>query len=383
MKNVCIFYTDENRIKPLADRYPGCERIRLTDIRDRAQFAQKEGRDVIFAAPNDLLQEITAACRGLSFASAAVFPPDNGATPDEPIRIDLRKPRLDYMETEICHICNLNCKGCCDFSNLRVDRGFYDFDRFTRDLLRMKELFWGIGKIRLMGGEPFLNPDAADYAEKCREIFPDCDLRIVSNGLLLPSVDLRTLQRLRDCGCSVDISTYPPTAAKRKEIEEAAKRAGIAVNFSVPMKFFFRTILETPVDDPAPAFRNCVFTHCHMMSDGRLAPCSYAACISRLNRFYGTDFPENDYFDLAEPAADGWRIMEAFSKPHAFCRCCGSGAIPYRWQGHVSPDRAKKEDWLIRDTFISRKAAPAIQKLLKPAVIRLRAAIQKKKTGGG
>ena len=379
MKSVCIFYTDENRIKPLAAKYPGCEKIRLHTAPQAAQLQGRETQHIVFAAPNDELQAFTAACRGYEFASVSVLPFDNGATPGEPIPIDIRKPRLNYMETEICHVCNLNCKGCCDFSNLRVDKGFYDLDTFARDLQRMKELFWGIGKIRLMGGEPFLNPRVADHAEKCREIFPDSDLRIVSNGLLIPSVDEGVLRRLRDCGCSVDVSNYPPTAKKRKEIEKAAARAGLSVAFGIPMKFFVRTIREAPTDDPAPAFRNCLFTHCHMMNGGKLAPCSYAYCISRFNRFYGTDYPENDLFELSDPAPDGWEIIKAFSRPHEFCRYCGRGAIPYRWKGHVSLAEAKKEDWLIRDSFLNSSVVPAVQKLVKPAAVRLRAAIQRKK----
>lgn len=379
MDHFCIFYTDENKTAPLRARYPGCETVRLHGVPDGAFLSGREDQRVIFAAPNDDLQAIAAAAKDLRFASAAVYPYDNGFAPAEPISIDLSKPRLDYMETEICHVCNLNCKGCCDFSNLRAETGVYDFAVFEKDLLRMKELFWGIAKIRLMGGEPFLNPNIADYAEKCREIFPDCDLRIVSNGLLLPTIDQGILTRLRDCGCSIDISNYPPTRAKRKEIEAAADAAGIGCNFGIPMNYFFRTILETPAEDPAPAFRNCIFTHCHMMNDGRLAPCSYAYCISRFNKTFGTDYPENDLFDLSDPTLDGWRIIEAFSKPHEFCRCCGRGAIPYRWKGHVSGKEAKKEDWLIRDTALGRTLAPALQRTLKPAAIRLRAAIRKKR----
>ncbi|MBQ6018606.1 MAG: radical SAM protein [Clostridia bacterium] len=379
MRNVCIFYTDGNRLREITARYPACETVRLRGGPDRALFAERETQSIVFVARNEELQGLAAACRGLSFASVAVYPTDVGYAPREPIGIDISKPRLDYMETELCHVCNLNCKGCCDYSNLHVDTGFYDFDNFVKDLNRMKELFWGIAKIRLMGGEPLMNPRIADYAEKCREIFPDSDLRIVSNGLLLPKIPTDTLERIRDCGCSFDISNYPPSRKNKKEIVAAAERSGVPIKFGVPMNRFLRTILERPTDDPAPAFRNCLFTHCHMMGNGKLAPCSYAYCAYRFNARFGTDYPEDDLLELSDPSLDGWKIVKAFSEPHKYCVCCGRGALPYRWRGHVGPDQAKKEDWLIPDTALSRTVAPVIQKALKPAAVRLRALIQKKK----
>ncbi|MBQ6163607.1 MAG: radical SAM protein [Clostridia bacterium] len=378
MRDTCIFYKDEAGLAPLLRLYPDCEKQKLRAHPDRSVFLHRERQKIVYAVANDDLQRLTALCRGLTFAGVFVYPTDSGSLPERPLPIDISKPRLDYLEAEICHVCNLNCRACTNYSNLRQKTGFYELAQFEKDLRRLKELFWGITKIRLMGGEPLINPETADYAALCREIFPDCDLRIASNGLLLPTVKPETLGRLRDCGASFDISEYPPTRAKKEEIKKTVSAAGLRVSFGVPIRVFFKLLREKPNADPREAFRNCIFSNCHIIEDGWLAPCTSAMCIDRFNAFYGEHYPQTDRFALTDPSLDGWQIIEAFSHPHEFCRYCGTGLIPVKWEGHVGPERAKKEDWLIRDSFLSDKIAPLIQKTLKPAALRLRETLQKK-----
>ncbi len=362
----------------LTAAYPQAEVCEIAENVTPALLGRYAGAAVIFALPNAELRAAAALCRAGGFASVAVLPYDVRRDLAAPIAVDPELPRLDYVEMELSETCNLNCRGCCDFSNLLSGKRFYEFDRFCADLRQLRTLFWGVEKIRLMGGEPLLNPRLPDYAEQAREIFPDCDLRIVSNGLLVPALSKETLARIRAADCSFDISNYPPTRKKKAEIEKTLRDAGVGCKIGVPMEFFFRSLLKTPGTDPAPAFRNCIFTHCHMMGQGRLAPCSYAYCAYRFNERFGPTYPETDYVDLYAPGMDGWEILRRFSQPHDFCRCCGSGIAPTRWQGGCRGDAAKAADWQIPSTFFNRRLLPALQRLSKPAAMRLRARLQKK-----
>ena len=363
---------------PLTARFPTAEVCALRGEPAAALLSRYAGWRLIFALPNAALQAAAALCRDGDFSSVAVFPYDARRGLCEPISIDVSKPRLDYFETELSETCNLNCRGCCDFSNLLSGRRFYDFDRFCADLRRMKTLFWGVERIRLMGGEPLLNPRLADYVEETRALFPDSDLRIVSNGLLIPSLSKETLARIRAADCSFDISNYPPTRKKKAEIDKTLREAGVQYNLGFPMDHFFRNLRQTPVDDPAPAFRNCIFTHCHMLGPGRLAPCSYAYCAYRFNERFGQTYPETDFVDLYALDLDGWEIVRRFSEPHPFCRCCGSGISPIRWEGGCRRDDARPEDWQIPPTFFNSRLLPVAQRLIKPAAVRLRERIQKR-----
>lgn len=286
-------------------------------------------------------------------------------------------PVIDYIEIEITEFCNLNCKGCCDFSNLAKEKNFYDIDEFTKDMKRITEIFSSVNKIRLMGGEPLLNPELTEYIKVTRELFPLSDIRIVSNGLLIPKLDTGTLAVIKEADCKFDISNYPPTRKMFTQIKAKLESAGIEYDLGFPMNFFFRNILEHPSDDPAPAFNNCIFTHCHMLSHGKLSPCSYAHCTGRLNAEYGFDYPETDTIDIYSDIT-GEEIIKRFNAPHEFCKCCGKGIIPFRWQGGTTSSKASPYDWLIKDSFMNTTVAPVIQSVLKVPAKLLRSRIQKK-----
>ena len=298
-----------------------------------------------------------------------------------PNRSGDEKPRLDYLETELTRICNLHCRCCCNFIQLAEDEPpFYDSQAYERDLKQLKRFFSGIDTIRLMGGEPFLLKNIADYAHVTRELFPDSDLRIVTNGLLIPSIPSDTLAQLKKCGCILDISDYPPTARRRQEIVATLKRAGLPFRFGLPIRFFFKTILAQPADDPKPAFENCLFSHCHMLSEGGiLTPCSYAYCIRRFIRRFSTDYPESDFIDLYKTDLNGRQILDWMRRPHLFCACCTPGMAPLRWKEGVHSDRAVPEDWLASKSVWTDRCLPFAQRMLKPAANALRRFMQKKR----
>lgn len=98
---------------------------------------------------------------------------------------ELQKPKLSYLEFQICSHCNLKCKGCGVFSNY-AEEEYADWQQYKADLVRLSEIFsGGVERIHLMGGEPFLNPEVGKFVEVTREVFEDCDCRIVTNGILI------------------------------------------------------------------------------------------------------------------------------------------------------------------------------------------------------
>ena len=118
---------------------------------------------------------------------------------------------LLYLETHVADICNLKCRGCMHFSNIAIHPNYPDLQEFERDFSRLSELFSNIFIIRLMGGEPLLNPKLHDYIKVVRQYFPAAELRIVTNGLLIPKQPDDLWEVMRECHAAMDISPYPPT----------------------------------------------------------------------------------------------------------------------------------------------------------------------------
>ena len=376
--NAVLFY-HKRTPRALLQQFAGAEQI-CVDRLEREMLRGHERRPIVLALPNALLADATNVCRQTNCADVRVLAADSGYE-CEPIRVDVSKPRMDYLEIELATVCNLHCRGCCNFIQLaEKERPFYDLQNFIRDMERIKEFFWGIEKIRLLGGEPLLIRHIADFAEQTRRVFPDADLRIVTNGLLIPSLPTDTLDRLQKCGCCFDISNYPPTARRKKEILPVLRQAGIPFDVGFPVRFFLKNVSEKPSGDQKSAFDNCMFTHCHMLSEGGiLTPCSFAFCTRRFNRHFGTDYPESDYVDLHSTNLDGWQIMDWMSNPHLFCGCCTSGMVPVRWRDGVRAADAQPGDWIIPKNIWTDRLVPFVQRLWMPTAKTMRRLIQSNK----
>ncbi len=374
--NGTVLFYHHRASETLLQKYSGAELV-CVDMVKPEMLEGREKQTLVFVLANNQLGRVTELCRQAGvrdvYAAAA-----DGFNACDPIRIDVAKPRLDYLETELTTRCNLHCRGCANFVQLaEKERPFYDLQNYIRDIERLKELFWGIEKIRLMGGEPLLVKNIADFAEQTRRVFPDTDLRIVTNGLLIPSLPRETLSRLKACGCSFDISNYRPTARRKHEILSVLRNAGIPYDFGFPMRYFLKNVSEKPSGDQKSAFDNCMFTHCHMLSEGGiLTPCSFAFCIRRFNRHYGTDYPETDFVNLHKTKLDGWEILEWMSNPHLFCGCCTSGMVPVRWRDGVHAADAREGDWIIPKNVCTDYIVPFVQRMLMPAAKAMRSFIQ-------
>ena len=100
-----------------------------------------------------------------------------------------RKPRLKKIQFEI-HLtdhCNLNCQMCDHFSPL-AEEYYLDLQDFQKQMERLSFLFHNEAQfIRLLGGEPLLHPDVVSFFPITRACFPETDIKLYTNGLLLPA----------------------------------------------------------------------------------------------------------------------------------------------------------------------------------------------------
>ena len=62
-----------------------------------------------------------------------------------------------------------------------------------------------------MGGEPLLNKDIGEIIIRIRELLPLSNIIIVTNGLLLPKLDVNILKTIKENDVSFDVSEYKPT----------------------------------------------------------------------------------------------------------------------------------------------------------------------------
>ena len=93
------------------------------------------------------------------------------------------KLHIEYIEIQFIHACNLSCTGCATFSELK-HHGYHKWDDTKKEILPwLKRL--DPECVGLMGGEPLMHPQIKEYIKGLRDLLPNSQIRVPTNGLLL------------------------------------------------------------------------------------------------------------------------------------------------------------------------------------------------------
>lgn len=226
---------------------------------------------------------------------------------------------INYIETHIVDHCNLRCKGCSHFSGLAPEQ-FKSLNVFHKEMAQLARVT-DVHTIRLMGGEPLLHPQVVDFCEITRSLFPNSEIVLVSNGILLPILSDEQINRLNEHNIALCMSDY-----------------GLKLDWNQINKFnihYFhgkQQMYNISLDlegkqDPINAFVNCDLVHggWYFFKDGRL----YQCCIMANIEFFKKNFNKNIEVDLDDISIDVFNhneqeIQEFLSHPHNVCKYCNT-----------------------------------------------------------
>lgn len=304
---------------------------------------------VIVATENEFLDYVIKRLSGLGINNISIVPSYYGEalelSDDSFIWIETDKPRMPYLEYHISFQCNLKCAGCTHFSNIFPGERFGDLNKFCDDMLRLQELFWGIGKIRLMGGEPVLNKELPQFIYAARGAFPDADIRVVSNGLMLRTEHTELFNAMRDNAVFFDVSMYPPTKGSISNIARFCEQNGVRLTVTPDITEFTAGMNLNGKSDPEESYKNCPASHCAYLCEGKISTCAMPQLIDIYNDRYGTDIHSGEYdiVDIYDESLDGYRLLERLKSPMEICRYCDPERRSYAW--FVSPEPLPAE-WL-------------------------------------
>lgn len=251
---------------------------------------------------------------------------------------------LDYLEINIIDSCNMNCKGCSHFANLASSR-IKNFNEYHRDFDRLKKLIPHIFKIRIMGGEPFLNPELIKYINMIKEIYPYTDLRVVTNGLLLRNIKEDMIQCLVKNDVMLDISVYPPLQNTIDEIVQMLKDKKVKL-FLEHVTKFKPILLEKEQVYPYNELRHC---NCINLQNGHLSACPLTFTINYVNKKYKNLYNKHcNLIDIYE-ASSGLEIKKRLKEPFELCNYCAHYRedLPYfTWEQKITNYRL--DDWVYK-----------------------------------
>lgn len=251
---------------------------------------------------------------------------------------------LDYLEYKVCDHCNLGCRGCSHFANLVGRPVFRDFQECQKDLRQLKQLIPHIGKIRLLGGEPFLHPQLQHFAMEFRRIYPYSDIRICTNGLLLAEQTDAQLDIFAENHIGVDITCYPVLAPQIDRLVARLKKKQVFVY--VETRQSFKPVLLPKATDGGPV--SLAYCNDVNLYEGKLSPCPIALTIGYFNAYFNNNYPtENTMIELSEPNLTGPEVLRRLRQPLPLCAYCINWRNDYPvhpWQRTASSPSEK--DWM-------------------------------------
>ena len=252
---------------------------------------------------------------------------------------------LDYLEMHLMNSCNLKCRGCSHFSNIATDEDIESVDSFGKNIERLSKVQPVIYKIRLLGGEPFLNPQIAEYCEIVRRFYPYTDIHIVSNGLLLIRIEDVILKKIADLKIAIDISVYPPTEKILSEIVDRLNKYGIKCE-TTPKIVEFRKRMDLKGNaNPKKSYDTCVSKQCHFYNNGFLSACPAPYVIKHYCQYFGVNIglTDEDRISIWKEDLTSEMVVKKMNSVMEICRLCKEPEV-FEWE---AGKKAMLEDWLI------------------------------------
>lgn len=255
----------------------------------------------------------------------------------------LSDPYLSYLEFHVADHCNLNCKYCTHYSPLVTEPVFTDYERFSADLRQLKKYIPDIGIIRILGGEPLLNPELGKFIAFTRELYPASIITVVTNGLLIRQMSDDLIELMKEKMAFIHISFYPPLQEKIQEIKRFLYEKEIPYTMTEVTEEFNKTQILTPRED-ADFFYDCFQASCTCLQDGKLAPCYAPFTTKYFNSAFSKNLPTDEGIDLYDDTLTLTELKTELLLPMRRCLYCSSGR-PCPWE--IVGKHSVLEDWVL------------------------------------
>lgn len=213
----------------------------------------------------------------------------------------------EYIEIYITNECNLSCSNCNRFNNYDF-QGHYYWDDYKTAITAWAKRITS-STICIIGGEPTLHPELHIWVKNLKNLWPDSNLMIQSNGVLSPE----KTRYLNEHGISPVISVHDKKWFKKHE--EKIKLYGTnipgtninelspiidATEFTDCALIDEKTKFRLHNSDIENAFGSCSMRYSHTIFKGRLHRCPLLAVLPEFIKQYRVEISDEDYKMLIE-----------------------------------------------------------------------------------
>lgn len=251
---------------------------------------------------------------------------------------------IEALEIHVAHACNLRCESCSHYSN----QGHEGIVSLTAADHWMK--LWNRRvspkRFSLLGGEPTVHPQLAEFVALSRRNWPEAELQLVTNGFLLHRHPDLPAVLANDARASIALSIHHTAAPYRKKLlpvisllVDWTRRFGIRVE-SRPSHTGWTRRYEgvgaamQPYADARPrqSWANCPARTCKQLFEERIWKCPATAYLPMQHAKYGLGEawrPYLDYEPLSPECSDA-ELEDFFSREDEPC-CSMCPAEPERF----------------------------------------------------
>ena len=215
---------------------------------------------------------------------------------------------VNNIDYHIIDRCNLNCASCNHFSSLvpSTDKG-KSIEQITSDLTLLSKVKEGFNCLTILGGEPTLHPELSKILRIARQIYPNKQINLVTNG-----TNYDKFEKWRDSiienNIHVILSLYPYCDDNMERAEKIRKILEPYNSFSVESTanedgFNYGFLSNSDNVAAEDDIIHCVRPFwCAQVKNGKLYICNFAAQFDRLKAFFGDkitfELDGKEYLDL-------------------------------------------------------------------------------------
>jgi len=265
-------------------------------------------------------------------------------------RLSKRK-RLRF-DIPITDHCNLNCKYCCTFSPL-AEKTFLNAQTISLDLYKLSEITKGeTDDIVLGGGEPLLHPELIEIMEAVRKYFPNGEIIILTNGILLNKQSNEFWNACRKNRINIRITHYP-IKLDFESLQNKAKSVAVSLEYwggsggNMPIKSMWKRPLDlNGTQGLQHSWKYCnEANNCVRLKNGKIYPCATIYSVGHFNKYFdiNMEVSQGDVLEL-DSVRNLDEILTFLSTPKSFCRYCKRKDITIGLKWEIS----KKEisEWI-------------------------------------
>jgi hypothetical protein len=229
---------------------------------------------------------------------------------------------------EILDHCNLNCKHCCHFSNLKAEKE-KTLEFITEDVKFLAEHI-ELQEFKISGGEPTIHSQICEILLAMRQILGNkVKIIMLTNGLKLSSMPERFFKLAKYLGIFISIAKYP-IKARYDEAEAKLKEYGISYGVLEMFEFgnIFKRVDPTGTQNPQESFDFCQDRKvCPYYNNKHISICRATVNAAYLNEKYDYKI-EYNFVPVDQPH----EVIERYlTTPCKTCRFCKKGVHMEPW----------------------------------------------------